>query len=102
MAKITGGRLVAKFAKAEGISAVFTLSGGHVMDIYNGCAEEGIQIIDVRHEQSAAHAADAWTRLTGFPGIAVVTSRAGSDRCRYGNCKRLSGTGPDASDRWTG
>ena len=77
MAKITGGRLVAKFAKAEGIGAIFTLSGGHVMDIYNGCAEEGIQIIDVRHEQTAAHAADAWTRLTGFPGIAVVTAGPG-------------------------
>jgi len=77
MAKITGGRLVAKFAKAEGIRAIFTLCGGHVMDIYNGCAEEGIQIIDVRHEQTAAHAADAWTRLTGFPGIAVVTAGPG-------------------------
>ena len=77
MAKITGGQLVAKFAKAEGISAIFTLCGGHVMDIYNGCAEEGIQIIDVRHEQTAAHAADAWTRLTGFPGIAVVTAGPG-------------------------
>ncbi len=77
MAKITGGRLVAKFAKAEGIGAIFTLCGGHVMDIYTGCAEEGIRIIDVRHEQSAAHAADAWTRLTGFPGIAVVTAGPG-------------------------
>ncbi|SPJ14260.1 Acetolactate synthase large subunit IlvG (fragment) [Syntrophobacter sp. SbD2] len=77
MAKITGGQLVAKFAKAEGTSAIFTLCGGHVMDIYNGCAEEGIQIIDVRHEQTAAHAADAWTRLTGFPGIAVVTAGPG-------------------------
>ena len=77
MAKITGGRLVAKFAKSEGIGAIFTLCGGHVMDIYNGCAEEGIQVIDVRHEQTAAHAADAWTRLTGFPGIAVVTAGPG-------------------------
>ncbi len=67
MAKITGGRLVAKFAKAEGISAVFTLSGGHVMDIYNGCAVEGIQIIDVRHEQSAAHAADPGRVSRAFP-----------------------------------
>ncbi len=68
---------MAKFAKAEGIGAIFTLSGGHVMDIYNGCAGEGIKIIDVRHEQTAAHAADAWTRLTGIPGIAVVTAGPG-------------------------
>ncbi|SPF37869.1 Thiamine pyrophosphate enzyme TPP binding domain protein [Syntrophobacter sp. SbD1] len=77
MGKITGGQLVAKFANAEGIGAIFTLCGGHVMDIYNGCAEEGIKIIDVRHEQTAAHAADAWTRLTGFPGLAVVTAGPG-------------------------
>src|SRR5512140_3071196 len=77
MAKVTGGQLVARFAKQEGIRALFTLSGGHIMDIYNGCAEEGIRIIDVRHEQSAAHAADAWTRLTGVPGIAAVTAGPG-------------------------
>lgn len=77
MAKITGGQLAAKFMKAEGIGAIFTLCGGHIMDIYNGCAAEGIRIIDVRHEQTAAHAADAWTRLTGCPGIAVVTAGPG-------------------------
>ncbi|MDR3567030.1 MAG: thiamine pyrophosphate-binding protein [Syntrophobacteraceae bacterium] len=77
MSKVTGGRLVAGFLKAEGIGAIFTLCGGHVMDIYAGCAAEGIRVIDVRHEQSAAHAADAWTRLTGFPGVGVVTAGPG-------------------------
>ena len=77
MGKITGGRLAARFLKAEGVSAIFTLCGGHVMDIYEGCAAEGIRIIDVRHEQAAAHAADAWTRLTGRPGVAVVTAGPG-------------------------
>jgi len=47
------------------------------MDIYNGCADEGIAIIGCRHEQAAAHAADAWTRLTGIPGCAVVTAGPG-------------------------
>jgi acetolactate synthase-1/2/3 large subunit len=75
--RVTGGQLVARALKAEGIKAIFTLSGGHVMDIYNGCAEEGIAIIGVRHEQAAAHAADAWTRLTGIPGCAVVTAGPG-------------------------
>jgi len=70
MAKVSGGQLVAKALRREGIETIFTLCGGHVMDIYNGCLEEGIRIIDVRHEQTAAHAADAWTRLTGFPGVA--------------------------------
>lgn len=77
MAKVTGGQLVAKALRREGIETIFTLCGGHVMDIYNGCLDEGIRIIDVRHEQTAAHAADAWTRLTGFPGVAVVTAGPG-------------------------
>src|SRR5947208_2515417 len=74
---ITGGHLVARALKAEGIEAIFTLCGGHIMDIYDGCVDAGIRIIDVRHEQAAAHAADAWTRLTGIPGCAVVTAGPG-------------------------
>ena len=56
---ITGGQLVARALKAEGIKAIFALASGHTMDIFNGCIDEGIRIIDVRHEQAAAHAADA-------------------------------------------
>src|SRR5436190_17002066 len=73
----TGGHLVARALKAEGIEAIFTLTGGHIMDIYDGCIDAGIRIVDVRHEQSAGHAADAWTRLTGVPGCAVVTAGPG-------------------------
>lgn len=75
---ITGGHLVARALKAEGIEAIFTLCGGHIIDIYDGCVDEGIRIVDVRHEQAAAHAADAWTRLTGIPGCAVVTAGPGT------------------------
>src|SRR5207302_6374580 len=74
---VTGGHLVARALKAEGIEAIFTLCGGHIIDIYDGCTDLGIRIIDVRHEQSAGHAADAWTRLTGVPGCAVVTAGPG-------------------------
>lgn len=74
---LTGGHLVAQALKAEGIEAIFTLCGGHIMDVYDGCASAGIRIVDVRHEQAAAHAADAWTRLTGVPGCAVVTAGPG-------------------------
>src|SRR5437588_8699284 len=74
---ISGGHLVAKALKAEGVDTIFTLCGGHIVDIYDGCLDEGIKIIDVRHEQTAAHAADAWTRLTGVPGVAVVTAGPG-------------------------
>jgi acetolactate synthase-1/2/3 large subunit len=78
MTEISGGHLVARALKAEGVEAIFTLCGGHIIDIYDGCLDEGIRIIDVRHEQAAAHAADAWTRVTGKPGVAVVTAGLGT------------------------
>jgi len=75
---ISGGHLVAKALKAEGTDVIFTLSGGHIIDIYDGCVDEGIKVIDVRHEQVAAHAADAYARVTGKPGCAVVTAGPGT------------------------
>jgi acetolactate synthase-1/2/3 large subunit len=75
---ISGGHLVAKALKAEGIDTIFTLSGGHIIDIYDGCIDEGIKVIDVRHEQVAAHAADGYARVTGRPGCAVVTAGPGT------------------------
>jgi acetolactate synthase I/II/III large subunit len=76
--KTSGGHLVAKALKAEGIDAIFTLCGGHIIDIYDGCIDEGIKIIDVRHEQVAAHAADGYARMTGKMGCAVVTAGPGT------------------------
>jgi acetolactate synthase-1/2/3 large subunit len=76
--KISGGNLVAKALKNEGVEAVFTLCGGHIIDIYDGCLNEGIKIIDVRHEQVAAHAADGYWRVTGKTGCAVVTAGPGT------------------------
>jgi acetolactate synthase-1/2/3 large subunit len=75
---ISGGHLVAKALKAEGVEAIFTLCGGHIIDIYDGCVDEGIEVIDVRHEQVAAHAADGYARITGRPGCAVVTAGPGT------------------------
>ncbi|KIH98830.1 acetolactate synthase [Streptomonospora alba] len=75
---ISGGHLVAKALKAEGVDVIFTLCGGHIIDIYDGCADEGIDVIDVRHEQVAAHAADGYARVTGKPGCAVVTAGPGT------------------------
>ncbi len=73
-----GGQLAAKALKAAGVECVFTLSGGHVMAIYDGCLDEGIQVVDVRHEQAAVHAADAWARLhPGKVGVAIVTAGPG-------------------------
>src|SRR5476649_102278 len=75
---ISGGHLVAKALKNEGVDTIFTLCGGHIIDIYDGCIDEGIKIIDVRHEQVAAHAADGYARMTGGMGCAVVTAGPGT------------------------
>ena len=73
-----GGKLAARALKAAGVECVFTLCGGHVMPIYDGCLDEGIRIIDVRHEQAAVHAADAWARLNpGRVGVAILTAGPG-------------------------
>ncbi len=74
---ISGGGLVAKALKAEGVDTVFTLCGGHIIDIYDGCIDEGIRIVDVRHEQTAAHAADGYARQTGKLGCVVTTAGPG-------------------------
>lgn len=72
-----GGRLVARVLKNERVSHLFTLCGGHIASIYDGCIDEDIQIIDTRHEQAAAHAADAYARLTRGIGVAAVTAGPG-------------------------
>jgi acetolactate synthase-1/2/3 large subunit len=77
MDTLTGGRLVARMLRKEGVSTVFTLSGLHVAPIYAGCVDEGVRLVDTRHEQAAAHAADAWARLTRGVGVAVVTAGPG-------------------------
>ncbi|AKF05076.1 thiamine pyrophosphate-binding protein [Sandaracinus amylolyticus] len=72
-----GGRIVARALKNEGITHVFTLCGGHIQNIYDGCLDEGIRVVDTRHEQTAGHAADGYARVTGKPGVALVTAGPG-------------------------
>ena len=76
-ASIHGGRLVARALRAEGVQCLFTLCGGHIQSIYDGCLDEEIRVVDTRHEQTAAHAADGWARATGRPGVAAVTAGPG-------------------------
>src|SRR5438094_5530106 len=72
-----GGHLIAQVLKQEGVTHLFTLSGGHIAPIYDGCVAEGIRIVDFRHEQAAAHAADGWARVTLQPGVTAVTAGPG-------------------------
>ena len=81
---ISGGHLVAKALKNEGVDTIFTLCGGHIIDIYDGCLDEGIRIVDVRHEQTAAHAADGYARQTGKLGCVVTTAGPGCTNAMTG------------------
>src|SRR5271155_5695707 len=72
-----GGRLVARRLKAHGVSKLFTLSGGHLFSIYDGGEEEGIEIVDVGHESTAAFAAEGWAKVTREPGVCALTAGPG-------------------------
>ena len=77
MSSLSGGRLLARALKREGIEQIFTLSGGHIMDIYYGCREAGIRIIDLRSEATGGYAAAAFAGATGMPGVLVTTAGPG-------------------------
>src|SRR5438128_2391967 len=77
MGTATGAQLLVRMLKAEGVHHLFTLSGLHIAPIYAACVEEGIGIVDTRHEQAAAHAADATARLTRGIGVCAVTAGPG-------------------------
>jgi acetolactate synthase-1/2/3 large subunit len=72
-----GGRIVAQVLKSRGVSHLFTLSGGHLFSIYDGCKEEGIEIVDVRHEQTAVFAAEGIAKATRSLGVAALTAGPG-------------------------
>jgi acetolactate synthase I/II/III large subunit len=74
---VHGGRIVAKVLKSRGVTHLFTLSGGHLFSIYDGCREEGIEIVDVRHEQTAAFAAEGFAKATRRVGVAALTAGPG-------------------------
>jgi acetolactate synthase-1/2/3 large subunit len=74
---VHGGRLVARRLAAHGVTKLFTLSGGHLFSVYDGCREEGIDIVDVRHESCAAFAAEGWAKVTRRVGVAALTAGPG-------------------------
>lgn len=76
MVEVHGGNLVGKALKNEGVKAVFTLSGG-LNTIYDRCVDEGIELIDMRHEQACANAAEGYATAIRGPGVAMVTSGPG-------------------------
>ena len=75
--RLHGGRLIARRLKAHGVTRLFTLSGGHLFSLYEGCKDEGIDIVDTRHEATAAFAAEGWAKVTRQPGVAALTAGPG-------------------------
>jgi acetolactate synthase I/II/III large subunit len=113
-----GGRIAAEWLKAQGVTHVFALCGEHVLPLLDSCEEIGIRVIGTRHEQAAVLAAEAFARVTGRPGVAVVTAGPGvtnamtglavAQTCgspvmllagRTSTAKRLTGTFQDVDGR---
>ncbi len=74
---LRGADLVARALARCGVTRIFTLSGNHIMPIFDALLETEIEIVHVRHEAACVHMADAWSRLTGLPGVALVTGGQG-------------------------
>jgi len=72
-----GARALVDALRAAGITRLFTLSGNHVIAVFDAALDAGLELIHVRHEAAAVHMADAWGRLTGQPGVALVTGGPG-------------------------
>ncbi len=75
--QLHGGRLIARRLREHGVTKLFTLSGGHLFSIYDGCRAEGIDLVDVRHEQTAAFAAEGWAKVTRSVGVCALTAGPG-------------------------
>src|SRR5215470_4749634 len=74
---LRGADVVARSLARLGVKNVFTLSGNHIMSIFDAALDAGLDLVHVRHEAAAVHMADAWGRLTGQPGVALVTGGPG-------------------------
>jgi acetolactate synthase-1/2/3 large subunit len=94
MGSSTGAQLLVRMLKAEGVRHIFTLSGLHIAPIYAACVEEGIQLVDTRHEQAAAHAADATARLTRGIGVCAVTAGPGVTDALTGVANAFAASSP--------
>src|SRR6266700_777726 len=74
---LRGADIVARSLERLGCERIFTLSGNHIMSLFDAALETKIDLVHVRHEAAAVHMADAWGRLTGQSGIAMVTGGPG-------------------------
>jgi acetolactate synthase-1/2/3 large subunit len=75
--QIRGANIVIRTLERAGVRTIFALSGNHIMSLFDAALGSSIRIVHVRHEAAAVHMADAWGRLTGEPGVALVTGGPG-------------------------
>src|SRR5512142_2761756 len=77
MARISGGAVLVRSLLSQRAECVFTLCGNHLLSVYDAAIGTRLRLVDVRQESAAAHMADAWTRVTGRPGVCLVTGGPG-------------------------
>jgi acetolactate synthase-1/2/3 large subunit len=94
MDSANAGELIALALKRAGVSHLFTLNGGHIWPILTGATEHGMRIVDVRHEQSAAFAAEGWAKVTRQVGVAAVTAGPGVTNSTSALAQAQSGDSP--------
>ena len=95
MAKqIRGADIVARTLDAAGLRTVFTLSGNHIMSLFDAALDTRLRLIHVRHEAAAVHMADAWGRLTGQCGIVWVSGGAGFTNAAAALCTARAAESP--------
>ena len=92
--RLHGGRLIAQRLKAHGVTRLFTLSGGHLFSLYEGCRHEGVELVDVRHEATATFAAEGWAKVTRQPGVAALTAGPGVTNGMSGMASALQNRSP--------
>src|SRR6266481_8382812 len=86
MAKFDGGALVARVMRENRVKYCFTINGGHLFPILANLKNNEIKMIHMRHEQATAYAADAYARITGEPGVCMVTAGCGLTNAVTGLC----------------
>ena len=91
---IRGADIVARTLDAAGLRTVFTLSGNHIMSLFDAALDTGLRLIHVRHEAAAVHMADAWGRLNGQCGIVWVSGGAGFTNAAAALCTARAAESP--------
>ena len=101
--QLSGAQIIVQSLKAEGVEYVFGYPGGAVIEIYDAIFQlNKFKHILARHEQAAVHAADAYSRVSGKVGVALVTSGPGVTKCVDRHCHRIQRLYSDGSHQRTG